>query len=88
MTESQYALFLSIGAWLCAFAAVANLLNLKRRGNAAFILSAAFLIMGAMLWMIKSGMNQTLTTVAGVALVAQHVADFAIKSRSQQDKPQ
>lgn len=83
MTEAQYNLFLSMGAWVSAAAALLNLVKLRSRGNSALILSAAFLAMGGLLWMIKIHAPSTLTTVAGVVLAALLVADVIVRSRQQ-----
>ncbi|HVT13256.1 MAG TPA: hypothetical protein VHE55_13405 [Fimbriimonadaceae bacterium] len=69
---------------ICAFGALLNLLFLKRRGNSAFILSAAFLVMGAILWMIKTHASQTLVTLAGILLAGLLIADIAIRARKQE----
>lgn len=85
MTDAQYNLFLSIGAWVCALGAIFNLFKLKSRGNSAFLLSAAFLALGAILWMVRIRANESIITIIGVVLVVLLVADVILRSR-QQDK--
>ncbi|MFI5384847.1 MAG: hypothetical protein ACHQ50_01895 [Fimbriimonadales bacterium] len=84
MTEAQYSLFLSIGTWVSAVGALLNLLKLKRRGNSALILSAAFLAMGSLLWLVKTHSSQSRITVVGVILAALLIADVVVRSRQQE----
>jgi hypothetical protein len=87
MTDGQFHLFLSVIMWTCAAACVLNLLNLKRRGNSAFLLSAAYLTMGAIAWMVKAGVNRIAIIAAGVLLGGLLFVDFGMKARHQQDRP-
>lgn len=86
MTEAQYNLFLSVAAWLSALGAIFNLLRLKSRGNSALLLSAAFLTMGGLFWLIKSHAAQPLVIGAGILLGAFLIGDFILRSAQQQEK--
>jgi hypothetical protein len=86
LTDAQYSLFLSVGAYICAAGAILNLVKLKSRGNAALVLSAAFLVLAAELWLIKLHADQIWVTTLGILLALLLIADIALKSR-QQDKP-
>lgn len=83
MNEAQYGLFLSVGTWMCAVGAIFNLFKLKGRGNAALVLSAAFLVMGGLLWMIKTHASQGLIIFGGILLAGLLAADFVIRARQQ-----
>lgn len=87
MNQSQYDLFLSVGTFLCALGAVLNLFLIKRRGNSALLLSAAFLAFGGLLWMLKSHAPQGYVTVAGVMIAILLVGDVIWRSKDQ-DRPQ
>ena len=86
MSEAQFSVFLSIGTWVCSVGAALNLLRLKRRGGSALILSAAFLAMGAVLWLIKKHAAQDLITLAGLAVAGLLIADFAVRSRGREQE--
>jgi len=81
LNEGQYRLFLSLAACTCAVGAMFNLLRLKSRGNSALILSAAFVVMGGLLWMIRTGAEPFLTTLAGGAVAVLLVADVVVRCR-------
>jgi hypothetical protein len=84
VTEAQYALFLSIGAWICALGSLFNLFKLKNRGTSALLMSSAFLVMGGALWLIKIHANQSLVTAAVAAVVLILIADFVLRARQQE----
>jgi hypothetical protein len=86
LSEAQYGLFLSVGAYLCAAGAIFNLFKLKKRGNSALILSAAFLVFGAELWLIKINADRNLITTLGILLALLLITDIVLRSR-QQEKP-
>lgn len=87
MSEVQFSLFLSLGAWICALGAGFNLFRLKSRGNSALFLSAAFLAMGCLLWMIRIQAGQSLITLAGATLASLLVADVVVRSRGRDKQP-
>jgi hypothetical protein len=86
MSEPQFHAFLTVCAWICALACALNLLNLKRRGNTAFLLSAAYLTMAGILWMLKLGANTVLIVGGGLLLAALLFLDFGHRSRRQQER--
>jgi hypothetical protein len=86
MTDQEYGLFLSVAAYVCAVGAIFNLFKLKKRGNSALILSSAFLVMAALLWMIKTHASQTLISTLGTIVAALLVGDVILRSK-QQDRP-
>jgi len=81
LNEGEYGLFLSIAACVCALGALLNLARLRARGSSALIMSAAFLVFGALLWMIRVQAEQNLITVAGAAVALLLVADVVVRSR-------
>jgi hypothetical protein len=85
LSGGQFELFLSVGAWICAVAAVLNLINLKRRGNAALFLSSAFLVFGGILWLLKIGAGVPYIAVAAIVLAALLIGDAVLKLKKQQD---
>jgi hypothetical protein len=87
MTEPQFHAFLTVAAWVCAVACILNLLNLKRRGNTALLLSAAYLTMAGILWMVKLGASTALLVLGGIVLLALLLFDFGLRSRHEQERP-
>jgi len=84
LTEGEYSLFLNLGAWVCALGAGFNLFKLKSRGNAAFILSTAFIVMGGLLLLIRVHADQKFISVGAVALASLLVADVIVRSRTRE----
>jgi hypothetical protein len=87
MNESEYLLFLSVGTWICAVGSALTLLKLKKRGSSALILSAAFLAMGGLLWMIKVHAQSQFVTLGAVVLALLLVADLVVRSRDRESQP-
>ena len=83
MTEAQYHLFLTFAAAVAAAGAILNLLRLKKRGNSALLLAAAFVVLGVLLWLVKLNANQTLIGLAGALLVGLLIGDIVVRSKRQ-----
>lgn len=83
MNESQYRLFLSGGAFVCAAGALLNLARVGSRGASAWLLSGAFLALGGLLWMIRIGAADGLRVGAGALIVVLLVADVVVRARKQ-----
>lgn len=84
MNESQYRLFLSGGAFVCAVGALLNLARVKSRGASALLLSGAFLSLGSLLWMIRVEANQSWRTGAGALIVVLLALDVVVRARRQE----
>ena len=87
MNEAQYAQFLSIGAFICAIGALLNLTKLKKRGNVTFVLSAAFLDLGVIFWLVKAHASTPLISAASALLVALLVLDVIVRNNQRERLP-
>lgn len=78
--------FMTGGAIICAIAAVANAFKYKKRGNSAFILSIAFLVLGGTMLLDKFQAPMA-AIYAGIAvLLALLILDFIVRSDQNANK--
>lgn len=86
MTQNEFNLFLNVAAALCAAFAVFNLTLLKRRGNSAFALSLAFLILGGtILLYARQGMSN-LVIGGGTVVIALLGLDIFLRAPTEQTR--
>lgn len=65
---------------ICALMAVVNALRFRRRGAAAFALSAAFIALGFSAWIYSIDPSSVWLDVGVAATVVLLIADFAIRA--------
>lgn len=86
MTQNEFNIFLNAAAAICAAMAVFNLALLKKRGNTAFILALAFLVLGgSILLYIRQGMSN-LVIAGGSIVILLLGADFFLRAPTQQTR--
>lgn len=86
MTDAEFDLFLTGAAGICAFGAVVALLRVRSRGIAALMLSGAFLGLGAVMWMLKSGAPQGAVVAGAVVTGILLIGDFVVRSQQSLEK--
>lgn len=86
MTQNEFNLFLNVVAAVCAAFAVFNLALLKRRGNTAFALAIAFLVLGGtILLYARQGMSN-FVIVGGSIVILLLGVDFFLRAPNQQTR--
>lgn len=86
MTQNEFTLFLNVAAAICAAFAIFNLTLLKRRGNAAFALSLAFLVTGGTILLYgRQGMSNLVIAGGSVVILLLGV-DFFLRAPNQQTR--
>lgn len=86
MTQSEFNLFLNVAAAICAAFAIFNLTLLKRRGNSAFTLVVAFLVLaGTILLYGRQGMSN-LVIAGGSAVFLLLGLDIFLRAPTEQTR--
>lgn len=80
MTESEFHQFLFVAAVACAVMSLFNLTKLRKRGNTAFILSAAFLVLGGCLLLFRSQGLSLPVAIGGGVVGLLLVADLVLRA--------
>ena len=80
MTGAELEPFLVIGSLICAAMAVISSLRHKSRGLSAYIMAAAFLVLGTTMLLLRAGASQWMLVTGCVVLVLLLIADFAVRS--------
>lgn len=83
MTREELDLFLLCSAGLCVFMAIFNLFRARSKGVSGYILSGAFLAVGASLMLYRSNAAQGLAIATGAIAFFLLVADFMLRAKNQ-----
>jgi hypothetical protein len=83
VTSSEFDVFLSGAAWICALMAIVVLFRVRSRGVAAYIMSVAFLALGGVLYLVKTGAPQPWIIAGGVLVGALLLLDLLVRSSQQ-----
>ena len=84
MTQNEFNIFLNVAAAICAALAVFNLALLRKRGNKAFVLAVAFLVLGATLLLyIRQGMSNLVIGGGSIVILLLGV-DFFLRAPTEQ----
>jgi Zn-dependent protease with chaperone function len=86
VTQNEFNIFLNVASAICAALAVFNLALLKKRGNKAFVLAVAFLVLGATLLLyIRQGMSNLVIGGGSIVILLLGV-DFFLRAPTEQTR--
>lgn len=83
MTREELDLFLLCSAGLCLLMAIFNIFRARSKGASGYILSGAFLAVGATLMLYRANAAQGLAIATGAIAFCLLVADFMLRARNQ-----
>lgn len=83
MTREEFDLFLLGSAGLCVLMSIFNIFRTRAKGISGYLLSGAFLSVGATLMLYRANSAQPLLFASGAIAFILLVADFMLRARNQ-----
>ena len=86
MTQREFELFLNVAAAICAVFSIFNLAMVKRRGTSSYLMSAAFIAMGATILVYGRQGASPLAITGGISVLLLLGVDFWLRAPNQQTR--
>gem|GEM_PF-1361120 len=86
MTQAEFQTFLNFAILACAGLAVLNLLFVRKRGNRALVLAAAFLGLGATIYAYGQNGVGPLVYVGGMVVFLLLVVDIVMRTKPEETR--
>jgi hypothetical protein len=86
VTASEFGLFLNAAMLICAAMAVASLFRARSRGVAAYLMAAAFLGLGGVLYLVRIEAPPVFVLLGCGAVASLLFAEFGLRAAKQAER--